>query len=116
MSQNHRRMLVNRAEVLLRTHRALMERSDLLPDLGHELSKAEQRVARRLLASRLLVPELHDLFRAQQQLKSLGFRRPQSLTKRAVDWIFPSHAEAVAVHYYRWFRPNRFAKYVKGFA
>ena len=116
MSKSLPRMLVSRAAVLLKTHRALAADRGTLFAYAVELLKAEQRVMRRLYAHRIVDPVLIGRFvAARAELEAAGFRLPATTSERALRALFGSASERVYVALSRVLRRNWYEFYRSGY-
>lgn len=114
MSTHSRRMLTTRTRVLLNTHRAVLNRTDLLAALGPELLEAEFRVVRRWLANRWHSGEMDQLVAAIAELDRHGFASSRSVWRRSLDAVSGYRLERLVVTFYKWFKPEQFDAYRNG--
>lgn len=106
------RMLTDRAEVLLRAHRRLLDDPQQLADCGGALLEAAYRVRRRCVAQKADPRYIAALSEAIGELARRGVGRRRSLSGRLLEAVLGGdRADRLALAYMRWRDPAAFAYY-----
>lgn len=111
-SSDFRRMLEARTELLLRAHRRIVQRPELLRLWGRDLLQAEIRVRRRYLARGKWSSKVRRLSERILELRKLGIAlNANGRSNRFLELLPGVCGDRAVLAHYRWFRPTVLAYY-----
>lgn len=111
MSSQSQAMLEGRAEVVLRTHRLVLNDRHLTHEWAPALVETEQHLLRQLLALNWNRELQMRLWQGLQEMAARGHCPPRSSAKQLVDQWLGFRAESLAIAWFRIFDRRRFAFY-----